>query len=311
MRPHLLCTIGFLFVKLPFESQAQGTCVSGYLVEASSQAPLRFAAVQLQRDGAGAVADEHGYFELESAAAWDRDSLLVFTRLRGLSPTIRSAHGVAHDHSQGLRLSVAGPPVAPTPAPAPRAAPLRRKRAFPAAPTLSPAATRATWGTLGTQYAFFVQNENPARRVTLRTASFYIGEDGFPREVFRVRLYQADGGRPGAELLPDERVFLWALRSNAWYTVTVAPYRLVLPAAGYFVALEYIPDEGHISAYTRAMLEDHTPTGPFTRPAYAAHASTIWSHAAGTAGWTLLPLDNGQFGRYAAMIKLEVDPLKE
>ena len=56
---------------------------------------MRFAAVQLQHDGAGTVADEHGYFELESATAWDRDTLLVLT------DDMRSTHAVARGHSSG------------------------------------------------------------------------------------------------------------------------------------------------------------------------------------------------------------------
>ena len=109
MRTRLLCAAGFLFALLPVGSQAQGTCVSGYVVNAQSQEPLRFAAVQLQRDGAGAVADEHGYFELESTAPWDHDSLVV------LHDAVRSALRVDHTRSQGLRLAVAVPSVAVSP----------------------------------------------------------------------------------------------------------------------------------------------------------------------------------------------------
>lgn len=104
MRTCLLSAGGFLSLLLPFGSYAQGTYVSGYLVEAKTHAPLRFAAVQLQRNAAAVVADEHGYFELNSVTYWEHDSLLVFT------DGVRSAHWVV-SNSKGLHVGVAVPPV--------------------------------------------------------------------------------------------------------------------------------------------------------------------------------------------------------
>ena len=284
---------------LPVGSHAQGTCVSGYLVDASSHAPLRFAAVQLLRDGAGVVADEHGYFELESTGAWDHDSLVV------LLDAVRSTHEVAHDRSQGLRLAVAVPPVTVSPVV------LARRRRTPAPVTdLSPriALSPAISGLPGAQYAFLAKNDAPTRRNILHTVSFYIGDGALPREVFRLRLYHVSDHGPGAELL-TENVLLWASRRNEWFTLNLAPYHVAVPETGCFVALEYIVDDGIRPSYYQSILEDYTPTGPFMRPVVDANARTVWYNSAGR-GWALLPLHNGLFGRYGAMIKLEVDTLK-
>ena len=284
---------------LPVTSQAQGTCVSGYLVEASSQAPLRFAAVQLQRDGAGAVADEHGYFELESTGAWDHDSLVVMT------DEVRSVHRVDCGSSQELRLAVVVQRVNRYRAPA---RPKRTKASPVASPKVPP--VRAAWGIPGTCYAFRVRNEAPARRGTLRTASFYIGDDGaIPREHFRVRLYHVTDKGPGAELFPNENVIADAPRSNSWHTIDLSTFHLAIPETGYYVALEFFVTEGSGGPSFRYGLYDYTPTGPFMRPVYEAHERNVWSNP-GRTGWTLLPLHNGLFGRYSAMIKLEVAPLK-
>jgi hypothetical protein len=121
---------------------------------------MRFAAVQLQHDGAGTVADEHGYFEVESATAWDRDTLLVLT------DEVRSVHAVARGHSSGLRLVVR--PV------------VTRAHTL----SIGAAPLRATRGISGTRYAFLVKNDAPTRRGTLRTASFYIGDGALPREIY-------------------------------------------------------------------------------------------------------------------------------
>ncbi|WBA44255.1 hypothetical protein [Hymenobacter canadensis] len=247
--------------------------MSGHLVEASSQAPLRFAAVRLQRDGAGAVADEHGYFELESSAAWVQDSLVVW------SDDVRAAHWVTSGHAVGLRLAVALPP-----------------------------GREGKWGYVGTQHAFRVKNDSLARGGTLRTASFYIGAGALPRKVFRVRLYDVAGNRPGVDVL-TENVLMLAWRENQWFTVNLAPYHLAVPDAGYFIALEYFPDEGIRNSYFDSILVDYMPTGPFMWPVCEANTRNVWSYVIGT-GWKLLPLDNGLYGRYGAMIKLEVDPPK-
>lgn len=252
---------------------------------------MRFAAVQLQHDGAGTVADEHGYFEVESATAWDRDTLLVLT------DEMRSAHAVARGHSSGLELAVR--PVAD-----------RRRQPTTRAGTLSlgTAPIRATRGISGTRYAFLVKNDAPTRRRTLRTASFYIGDGALPRDVFRLRLFAVADNAPGPDIL-TENVLLEAPQHNAWFTVDLAHYQLPVPAAGFFVALEYIPTEGTRNTYTSHLLWDYTPTGPFIRPVWEASTSTVWSNPVGE-GWELLPLHNGLFGRYSAMIKLEVDPAK-
>lgn len=291
MRTAILCAAGLLFPFLPITSWAQGTCVSGHLTYARSSAPVRFAAVQLQHDGAGTVADEHGYFELESATAWDRDTLLVLT------DDVRSAHGVASGHSSGLQLAVR-----------PVAVRRRQPKTRAGASSLGAAPLRATWGIPGAQYAFLVKNDAPTRRGTLRTVSFYIGAGALPREVFRLRLYQVSDHGPGADLLL-ENVLLGAPRDNEWFTLDLAPYQVPVPETGYFVALEYFADEGVRNTYYDSILKDYTPTEPFMRPVVEANAQAVWYNSVGR-GWTLLPRDNGLFGRYGAMMKLEVSPLK-
>jgi hypothetical protein len=291
MRTALICAVGLLFPFLPLASWAQGTCVSGYLTDARSSAPVRFAAVQLQHDGAGTVADEYGYFEVESATAWDRDTLLVLTG------EVRSAYPVARSHSSGLRLAVR-----------PVTARRRQPKTRAGASSREVAPLRAMWGIPGAQYAFLVKNDAPTRRGTLRTVSFYIGDGALPREVFRLRLYAVAGNAPGPDIL-TENVLLGAPRNNQWYTLNLASYQMPVPETGYFVALEYFADEGVRNTYTDSILEDYTPTGPLMRPVVEADARAVWYNNAST-GWTLLPLHNGLFGRYGAMMKLEVDPTK-
>ena len=63
-------------------------------------------------------------------------------------------------------------------------------------------------GLPGSQYAFFVKNDKQKKLGNVRTVSFYIGENGFPREPFRVRIYKADGNynSPNTDLLTENVV---------------------------------------------------------------------------------------------------------
>ena len=287
MRTRFLCASGLFSILLPLGSSAQSTCVSGYLVEAATQAPLRFAVVQLQHNGTAAVADEHGYFELKSATPWERDSLLVFT------DRVHSAHWV-NSNSPRLHVAVAAPPVS-----------VRNRRGrlkhVAAVPSLA-----GLWGLPGSQYAFFVNNTAPSRRRTLRTVSFYIGDGAIPREPFRVRLYQVAANGPGTEL-PPEMLQVFAPQSNAWVTVNLADYHVAVPEAGYFVALEFLVGGSMRPSETAIILPEYTPTGQLMCPVYAVPVQNAWRYVIGS-GWERLPWHNGIFARYGAMIKLEVAP---
>ena len=164
------------------------------------------------------------------------------------------------------------------------------------------------------QHAFLVKNDTPTHRGTLRTVSLYIGNGALPSHMeFSVRLYYVTDHGPGENLL-TEALFLYPTRDNEWYTLDLAPYGLDVPETGYFVALEFLLGKG--APYDWAILPNYTPTGPVMRPVVETNARTVWYNTSPVfynstgRGWTLLPVHNGLFGRYGAMIKLEVAPAK-
>ena len=163
-------------------------------------------------------------------------------------------------------------------------------------------------GLPGSQYAFFVKNDKQKKLGNVRTVSFYIGENGFPREPFRVRIYKADGNynAPNTDLL-TENVVVSASRGGEWYTIDLSTYNIPAPEEGFFVAMEWIV--GGDKFYTTNFMDNYTPYGQIMRPTFEYKESRTWSYTIGK-GWNLLTLANDQGRRYNAMIKAEVDMVK-
>jgi hypothetical protein len=163
-------------------------------------------------------------------------------------------------------------------------------------------------GLPGSQYAFFVKNEKKKRLGNVRTVSFYIGENGFPREPFRVRIYKADGNynAPNTDLL-TENVVVSAPQGGQWYTVDLTPYNITAPEEGFFVAMEWVVSGDKFFATN--FMDDYTPYGQIMRPTFEFKESRTWNYSMGK-GWSLITASNGQGLRYNAMIKAEVDMIK-
>ena len=163
-------------------------------------------------------------------------------------------------------------------------------------------------GLPGSQYAFFVKNDRKKRLGNVRTVSFYIGENGFPREPFRVRIYKADGNynAPNTDLL-TENVVVSAPQGGQWYAVDLTPYNITAPEEGFFVAMEWVVSGDKFFATN--FMDDYTPYGQIMRPTFEFKESRTWSYTIGK-GWSLITAANGQGLHYNAMIKAEVDMIK-
>ena len=165
-------------------------------------------------------------------------------------------------------------------------------------------------GQPGSQCAFFVKNDKNKKLGNIRSVSFYIGENGFPREPFRVRIYKPDGNynAPNTDIL-TQNVVVSAPAGGQWYTVDLTPYNVIAPEEGFFVAMEWIVS-GDKFFKTDFMDEGYTPFGQIMRPTFEFKESRTWNYTI-SRGWNMLTMANGQGQRYNAMIKAEVDMLKE
>ena len=283
----------------PMLGHAQENKITGRVVDAQTKDPLPFASVSLREEGTGALTNEYGYFQLAGLERITADSLIVMT-LGYERSAIRIRRGKTEDLILELKkrpvqlenVTVKGGKV---------------KNLALGARTNDPGEGMIQ-GLPGSQYAFFIKNEKQKKLGNVRTVSFYIGENGFPREPFRVRIYKADGNynAPNTDLL-TENVVVSANRGGEWYTIDLASYNIPAPEEGFFVAMEWIV--GGDKFYTTNFMDNYTPYGQIMRPTFEFKESRTWSYSIGK-GWNLLTLANGQGRRYNAMIKAEVDMIK-
>jgi len=159
----------------------------------------------------------------------------------------------------------------------------------------------------GSQYALFVQSKRRATLGTIRSASFFIGENGVPTHPFHLHLYAAGAqGQPGLDLLGQD-IVVAAPRGNHWFTIDLTTYKIPAPSEGFFVAMEWIADNAQAPANTAH--EGPEPEAQTLRPTFEFKESLTWPYAMGV-GWQLLTLQDFQGQHFNAMAKAEVDKIR-
>jgi hypothetical protein len=289
----------WVLLLLPALSWAQENRITGRIVDAKTKDPVPFASIGLREEGTGALTNEYGYFQLAGLEKTSQDSLIVMT-LGYERTALFIKRGSTEDLIIELKkrevklegFTVKGGKV--------KNLELGSKSNNPGEGMIQ--------GLPGSQYAFFVKNDKQKKLGNVRTVSFYIGENGFPREPFRVRLYKADGNynAPNTDLL-TENVVVSAPQGGQWYTVDLTPYNISAPEEGFFVAMEWVVSGDKFFATN--FMDDYTPYGQIMRPTFEFKESRTWNYSIGK-GWSLITASNGQGLRYNAMIKAEVDMIK-
>ena len=280
-------------------ARAQENRITGRVVDAQTKDPVPFASIALREEGTGALTNEYGYFQLAGLEKSNQDSLFVIT-LGYERRAILIKRGATEDLIIELKKRVVALSEVKVVNGKVKNLALGAKSNTPGEGMIQ--------GLPGSQYAFFVKNDKQKKLGNVRTVSFYIGENGFPREPFRVRIYMADGNynAPNTDLL-TENVVVSAPGGGQWYTIDMLPYNIVAPEEGFFVAMEWIV--GGDKFYTTNFMDNYTPYGQIMRPTFEFKESRTWSYTIGK-GWNLLTLANGSGRRYNAMIKAEVDMIK-
>jgi hypothetical protein len=270
------------------------------VVDKDTKEPLPFTSIGLKDEQIGVLSNEHGVFIMPAPTKNAQDTLLVVA-LGYFRQTMVVKRGVA------LKDIVIQVPKRPIELSGVTVKGGKVKNLDLGARAKTPGEGMIQ-GLPGSQYAFFVKNEKQKRLGNVRSVSFYIGEHGFPREPFRVRLYKADGNynAPNTDLL-TENVVVSAPQGGQWYTVDLTPYNISAPEEGFFVAMEWVV--GGDKFFTTNFADDYTPYGQIMRPTFEFKESRTWNFTLGK-GWNLITASNNQGLRYNAMIRAEVDMIK-
>ncbi|SNC77411.1 CarboxypepD_reg-like domain-containing protein [Hymenobacter gelipurpurascens] len=291
----------FFALLLPALGFAQENKISGRIVDEKSKEPIPFASIGLREEQTGALTNEYGYFQLAMPEKNPQDSLIInalgyFRKAVLIKPGIKVQDMIIEVPKRAIALKE----VKVTSSVKIKNLDLGSKSTTPGEGMIQ--------GMPGSQYAFFVKNDKGKNLGNVRSVSFYIGENGFPREPFRVRLYKADGNynSPNTDLLTDN-IVVSAPKGGEWYTIDLTQYNIEAPKEGFFVAMEWIVSGDKF--YTTNFMDNYTPYGQILRPTFEFKESRTWNYTIGR-GWSLITLaNNGQ--RYNAMIRAEVDMFKD
>ncbi|GAB3240438.1 hypothetical protein GCM10027346_34610 [Hymenobacter seoulensis] len=293
-------TLIFSALLLPALVFAQENKISGRIVDEKTKEPIPFASIGLKEEQTGALTNEYGYFQLAMPEKNPQDSLMVvalgyFKKAVLIKPGIKVQDMIIEVPKRAIELKevkIQGGKV--------KDLALGSKSNTPGEGMIQ--------GMPGSQYAFFVKNDKGKKLGNVRSVSFYIGENGFPREPFRVRLYKADGNynSPNSDLL-TENIVVSAPKGGEWYTVDLTQYNIEAPVEGFFVAMEWIVSGDKF--YTTNFMDNYTPYGQILRPTFEFKEARTWNYTIGR-GWSLITLANNGM-RYNAMIRAEVDQIKD
>jgi len=284
---------------LPALAWAQEGRITGRVVDDKSQDPIPFASINLREEQTGALTNEYGYFQLAMPVKVTEDSIIVLS-LGYRRKAIFVRRGT---NMEEVIIQLTRQPIALDSA---KIVGTKIKPLLLGARSNSPGAGMIQ-GMPGSQYAFLCKNEKGKKIGAIRSVSFYIGENGFPREPFRVRLYKADGNynAPNTDML-TESVVVAANKGGAWCVVDLSAYNLIAPEEGFYVAMEWIVSGDKF--YTTNFMDNYTPYGQILRPTFEFKDSRTWSYAIGR-GWNLVTLANNG-SRFNAMMRAEVDAYK-
>lgn len=274
--------------------------MTGRIVDEKTKEPIPFASIGLKEEQTGALTNEYGFFQLAMPQKNPQDSLIVnalgyFRKAVFIKPGIKVQDMIIEVPKRAIELAnvtVKGGKV---------------KNLALGSNSNTPG-DGMIQGMPGSQYAFFVKNEKGKKLGNVRSVSFYIGENGFPREPFRVRLYKADGNynSPNTDLL-TENIVVSAPKGGEWYTVDLTQYNIEAPLEGFFVAMEWIVSGDNF--YSVNFMDNYTPYGQILRPTFEFKEARTWNYTIGR-GWSLITLANNGM-RYNAMIRAEVDQIKD
>lgn len=137
------------------------------------------------------------------------------------------------------------------------------------------------------QIAVFMDSKKFRNARILNARFFIFGKEGHPEAPFRVRVYGVDpkSGNPGDDLV-HESIIVHGKRGGGWLTVDLSKFKLVAPATGYFIAMEWINsgDSYNYQTFIRPLNKFVKCYGQICSSSKTIKTSNTWNNILGK-GW--------------------------
>ena len=158
----------------------------------------------------------------------------------------------------------------------------------------------------GTQFAFLLQDTTYRQRHKLRSVAFRVGQNGLPRQPFRIRIYQYDilvEVPPGQDILREN--ILACPEKEGIITYDLSSYDIEVSGTGFYLALEPVLSSNKF--YCTSAVVGYTPTGPILRPPCARPDIRTWEYVIGK-GWHRATAVENCWPLYESALSVEVEP---
>ena len=158
----------------------------------------------------------------------------------------------------------------------------------------------------GSQFAFLLQDTTYQQQRKLRSITFRVGQNGLPREPFRIRIYQYNAfaeAPPGQDLLREN--ILACPEKEGIITYDVSSYDIEVLGTGFYLALEPVLSSNKF--YCTSAVVGYTPTGPILRPPCARADIRTWEYVIGQ-GWHRATTAENCWPLYESALSVEVEP---
>ena len=139
----------------------------------------------------------------------------------------------------------------------------------------------------------------------LRTVSFSVGHNAFPREPFRIRIYRYKDHfeePPGEDLLL-ENIIVCPVKEGV-ITYDISSYDIMVAGSGFYLALE--PILGSDKFYCADSTVAYKPTGPVLRPPCARPDIRTWEYAIDK-GWHRTTAVENCWPLYESALSVELE----
>lgn len=218
----------FLLGIQSYISLGQST-VKGIITSENTKNPVPFATITTNKHTSGICADERGFFQYDINDSLNDTLIISCLGYETLREPFSRVTNIKHFVLKEKQLDL---PIVT----------VRKFNNYLIVGALREIATKyefsSSKGNL-TQIALLIKPNSKDTNAYIKSVGFFISHTGSPKTPFRIRVYTAKNGLPNGDLIGSSLITS-GNKKGGWTEMDISNYNLQLPAAGLFVAMEWL-----------------------------------------------------------------------